>query len=78
MADLPRGWSITGQVHDQVIPTAAGRAITGSYVYFMTNLGEEGSVFVPENVYNVETVKKMVAARAKVVDHVHILVGSYE
>lgn len=74
---LPRGWRVTGQVHDQVIPTAAGQAITGTYVYFITNLGVQASVFVEDTVYTVEVVKTMVSEKAKLVDHVRELTGGY-
>lgn len=65
-----RSWQITGQVHDQVIPTAAGQSITGTYVYFLTGQGNDASVFVPDNVYSVQRVKEMVRDRAKLVDDV--------
>ena len=73
----PKGWFVTGMVHDQVIPTSSGQAVTGTYVYFTTNLGVEASVFVQDSVYNTETVKSMVSQKAKLVDEVRQLVGTY-
>ena len=63
-------WRVTSQAHDQVIVTQAGQSITGTYVYFLTGEGNEGSVFVPDPIYNEETVKAMVHDRAAKVDRV--------
>lgn len=76
MADV-RSWQITGQVHDQVIPTDAGQALTGTYVYFTTGLGETASVFVEDKVYSVDQVKAQVREHAKKVDDIRRLSGTY-
>jgi len=68
-----RTWQITGQVHDQVVPTDAGQTLTGSYVYFTTGLGENASVFVEDKVYSVDVVKAMVRHKARLVDEVREL-----
>jgi len=67
---MARGWRVTSQVHDQVIPTDAGQAVTGSYVYFVTNNGNQASVFVPDATFSVEQVKRQVKDRAKLVDDI--------
>jgi hypothetical protein len=66
-------WKVTGQVHDQVIPTDAGQALTGTYVYFVTGLGEKASVFVEDKVYGTDAVKNAVHAHARKVDEVRRL-----
>lgn len=77
MAERIRTWHITGQVHDQVIPTDAGQALTGTYVYFVTGLGEQASVFVQDKVYHKDTVISAVKAHARKVDDVRELSGTY-
>jgi len=73
VASKIRAWRITGQVHDQVVPTDAGQTLTGTYVYFVTGLGESASVFVEDKVYSVEVVKTAVSHKAKLVDDVREL-----
>lgn len=77
MANEIRTWEVTGQVHDQVIPTDAGQALTGTYVYFVTGLGEKASVFVEDKVYSTEVVKTQVREHAHKVDSVRRLTGTY-
>lgn len=77
MADEIRSWQVTGQVHDQVIPTAAGQALTGSYVYFITGIGEEASVFIEDKVYSKDVVESAVRDHARKVDTVRRLSGTY-
>lgn len=77
MADRIRTWQVTGQVHDQVIPTDAGQALTGTYVYFTTGLGEQASVFVEDKVYSKQEVEARVRAHAERVDNVRVLSGTY-
>lgn len=72
-----KSWSVTGLVHDQVVPTDAGQAVTGTYVYFVTGLGVRASVFVPDSVYHPDVVKTMVNQKAKLVDEVRQLAGRY-
>lgn len=77
MADRIRTWQVTGQVHDQVIPTDAGQALTGTYVYFVTGIGETASVFIEDKVYSKQEVIERVKAHAQRVDDVRILSGTY-
>lgn len=72
-----KSWSVTGQVHDQVIPTDAGQAVTGTYVYFVTGLGVRASVFVEDSVYKPEVVRTAVTQKARLVDEVRQLAGHY-
>jgi hypothetical protein len=73
MATNTNAWRITGQVHDQVVPTDAGQTLTGTYVYFVTNLGETASVFVEDKVYSVDHVKALVSEHARKVNDVRRL-----
>lgn len=72
-----RTWQVTGQVHDQVIPTDAGQALTGTYVYFVTGLGEQASVFIEDKVYHKDTVTQAIKDHARKVDDVRELTGTY-
>lgn len=74
MATNADGWEVTSQAHDQVINTDAGQTVTGSYVYFRTNLGEQASVFVPDNEYaQIETTQKKIDQHARLVNRVRRL-----
>lgn len=64
------GWVVTSQVTDQIINTNAGQTVVGTYVYFITGDGNEGSVFVPDVHYSAKTVTAMIEARADVLDEV--------
>lgn len=63
------GWSVTGQMTDQVILTDAGQPVTGTYVYILTSEGQSGSVFVPDNIYpNHAKVRQMLQVKADQLD----------
>lgn len=62
------GWRITAQVTDQIINTQANQTQTGVQVYFSTGVGNQGSVFVPNEQYNQHTVRNMVEAAAHLID----------
>lgn len=64
------GWRVTGQVSDQVQVTQAGATVTGVIVYFITGEGNEGSVFIANQHYNVKNVEKAVHAQAQLIDQV--------
>lgn len=73
------GWQVTGQVTGQVILTDAGQPVTGTYVYILTNHGQSGSVFVPDNVYgNETTVRSMLQTKATQLDTVAKLAAGQE
>jgi hypothetical protein len=69
MAD-PTTWQITGQATDQVINTPAGRTLVGVQVFFLTGDGNEGSVFMPNNLYNEKNVHAAIRKQATVLDRV--------
>lgn len=62
------GWTVTAQLTDQVIVTAAGQAVTGVQIFFITGDGNEGSVFIAQNHYNPKVVKPAIHAQAALID----------
>lgn len=64
------GWNVTSQVTDQAVNTTAGQTVVGTYVYFVTNQGQEGSVFILDGQYNPTNVKNAIRAKAQVLDEV--------
>ena len=73
------GWQVINQAADQVIITPAGQPVTGTYVYFATGEGNQGSVFVDDPHYPERNVHAAVDARAQLMDKVGRLHrGSFE
>lgn len=66
-------WQVTSQVADQQTITDAGQVVTGIRVYFITGLGQRGSVLVPDDQYNTATVAAMVGIMADRMDQVATL-----
>lgn len=66
---------VTRQAPDQYDWTTPGDPVVGTYVYFETAGGNQGSVFVPNAHYNAATVKQMVSAKAKIIDAVGAITG---
>lgn len=64
------GWRITTQVTDQLETTLAGAVLAGVRVYYITGAGNESSVFIANQHYNVANVRKAVAASAALLDEV--------
>lgn len=64
------GWTITSQLADQFENTNAGQTVLGVRVYFITGNGNEGSVFVPDNLYTTKNVQERVRKRAQLIDEV--------
>jgi hypothetical protein len=67
------GWRVVSQLTDQVIVTAAGQAITGVQIFFITGDGNEGSIFVANNHYTLKAVKPLIHAAAAQIDTVGVL-----
>lgn len=66
-------WRVTGQVTDYQTLSSANEPITGVLVYFITGAGQRGSVLVPDDHYDPDTVAAMVGARAATLDQVAAL-----
>ncbi len=69
------GWTVTGQAPDQVIIGANGVVQTGTYVYFTTSGGNDGSIFVTDAHYHPAQIRKAIQARADLIDEVGALVA---
>lgn len=69
-----QGWAVTDQAADQLIITPAGQPVTGTQVFFATEKGWSGSVFIPDEHYTKEKVHKAVNIRARLTDEVGALV----
>lgn len=68
------GWKVTSQLEE----TGFGdnnRAVDGVRVYFQTQYGAVGSVWVPRLTYTPETVREAVTEAASNMDTVHTLTG---
>jgi hypothetical protein len=78
-ADAQPTWTVTGQVErDQVTPGSA--PVKGMQIFFTTQLGQQGSVFVPYAQYTTTYVTQQLARMAAQVDAIKGLtggVGSY-
>lgn len=64
---------ITGQDPDQYDFTNPATPVLGTVVRFQTAEGNNGSVFVAHNRYNVKNVRLAVSAAAKLLDEVAAL-----
>lgn len=67
------GWQVTSMSPDQVIVNTGGQTQTGTYVFFRTGNGHDGSIFVPDNHFNAKNVRAMIDARATIIDEVGAL-----
>lgn len=63
-------WQVTGDTPDQYQFDAAGNPTVGHVVAFLTGNGGRGTVFVPEDHYNPDTVRTLIAAKAATVDQI--------
>lgn len=72
MAPVPAGptkaqWTVVSQM-PATRPAASGRFEAGTTITFRTTSGAEGNVFVPNTILNVETVRRMIAQKAAVLE----------
>lgn len=67
-------WRITSQVADQTRNDNAGNTLVGSLIYFTTGGGNDGVVFVPDNMLTVKHIKTVVQAKANLMDEIGALV----
>jgi len=63
-------WAITSQVADQTRNDKAGNTQVGSLIYFTTGDGNDGVVFVPDNLLTTKHVTQVVRAQAKLIDDI--------
>lgn len=64
------GWAVTSQAPDQTIVSDSGQVQTGTQVYFATEQGNTGSIFVPDQHYTKNKVHASLAIRAKLIDEI--------
>lgn len=63
------GWTVTSQ--QEATDTADnGQFVPGYRIYFRTNAGHSGSVFVPRTQYTVEAVRTIIATHADQLDQI--------
>lgn len=70
MATQQYGWTITSQQNNQTVNDDANNTVVGAYIYFRTNDGNTGAVFVPDNLRTVKHVEAVVTAEAKLIDDI--------
>lgn len=63
-------WRVTSDAGGQYDWDAAGNPVSGHVVSFLTGNGNKGSVFVPDDHYNVAAVKALIAGQADVADSI--------
>lgn len=79
MATPNYAWQITRQEADQTRNDASGNVQIGSNIYFTTGQGNQGVVFVPDNLLTINHVKATVRAAAKLMDDIGVLSeGSFQ
>lgn len=69
------GATVTGQ-NPGTQPGPNGRFVDGMLVHFTTATGVASSVFVPDTLYTADTVRQMIAAKARTIDEVSGLGGT--
>ena len=67
-------WTVTGQTETQEMD-GQGRFVNGVSVAFRTQHGVDATVFIPNNVYTADYVKRAITDKATVIDQVHFLSG---
>lgn len=78
MADQT-GWTVTSQLANQVKNTATGNTVEGTYVFFTTNDGNSGVVFVPDNIYrDRKKTRQMIEQQAILLDDVGRLSSNWQ
>lgn len=72
--DAQPTWTVTGQTErDQVVPGSA--PVKGQQVFFQTQLGQQGSVFIPYTEYTTANIVAKIGAMAAQLDAVKQLTG---
>lgn len=71
------GWQVTSQITNQIENTTAGQTLIGVRVFFITGNGNEGSVFIPDTLYNKKNVHSRVKAQADLIDDIGALSENY-
>jgi hypothetical protein len=72
----PTTYTVTRQTPDTYDFTVPGDPVLGTTVYFRTGGGNDGSVFIPANLYNGTHVRAAVAAKARLIDDISGITGT--
>ena len=79
MAPSNLAYRVTRQVADQTRNDDSGNVVVGSLIYFTTGLGNQGVVFIADNLLTVKHVKETVAAQAALMDSISVIsAGSFD
>ena len=70
-------WNITSQVTDQTRNDSAGNTQVGSLVYYTTGDGNNGVVFIPNNLLKIKHVQETVRNDARLLDDIGRLTEAY-
>ena len=72
------GWSVETQRQGSEIDNSTGKAVKGTFVGYVTPLGNRGEVFIPADVYarGADAVKPLIAAAVQNMDAIHKLTGN--
>lgn len=66
-------WQITGDLPEQYDFSGNGNPVVGHQISFMTGNQNRGSVFVPNDHYNIKSIRNLVHAQAVIADEVATL-----
>lgn len=71
-------YTVTRQIPDTYDFTVPGDPVLGVTVHFRTGGGNDGTVFIPANLYNGTHVRAAVAAKAKLIDDIGGITGAVD
>ena len=63
-------WKVTGDTPDSYDFSTGGDPVLGHKITFITGNGSRGSVFVPNDHYNPQSIRTLVHAQAVIADEV--------
>jgi hypothetical protein len=72
------GWMVTSQQTNQVILDQANNPTVGTYIYYTTNDGNEGAVFLSDNHRSVANARKAIDVDADIVDGIGALSSNWK
>lgn len=70
MAGSGHSWQVTDIITNQTVPNGAGNVVVGSYVYFITGDGNQGSVFIQDTRFTEHNVQTAVREAARKLDRI--------
>ncbi len=70
---MASSWTVTGDAPDQFSPTGTTTPVLGHVIQFITASGNRGSVFVPNDHYNITAIRAAIQPQADLADEVSVL-----